>query len=315
LDIIFEHGGVYLDSDVRVCKSLADIADNCDFFVCSEDGQVLTNAVFGASAGHSALGVLIEDLLSSAPDWTLPPHVTTGPEFFARVLKWRQDINVLPRAAFYPYNWNEPIQPPHPAAYGTHHWAASWKTAQAKEAEAATKDFNPRRLLSRSFSRLGDRMSRSERVLRYLSKRIDGYSCSDLLVRRTVHGQSILLSGRDLSVAPEIYMNGYYELREEMFLKKILKGGDYFVDVGANVGIFALTRPRTGKCRVVAFSSGGPLHRKTHYGEHFGRRSEGAQCHSPSLPHPARGTSRSALWRINCQTQLTAEWRQVRPHL
>jgi FkbM family methyltransferase len=36
-------------------------------------------------------------------------------------------------------------------------------------------------------------------------------------------------------------MNGYYELREEMFLKRILKGGDYFVDVGANVGIFALT--------------------------------------------------------------------------
>jgi mannosyltransferase OCH1-like enzyme len=158
LEVIFEHGGVYLDSDFRICKSLADIADNCDFFVGSEDGQVLTNAVFGAKSGHPALGALIEDLLRTVPDWTLAPCITTGPQFFARVLKWRKDINVLPRAAFYLYNWNERIQLPHPAAYGTHHWAWSWKTAQAEETDPATKGFNPRRLLWRGISRLRDRI-------------------------------------------------------------------------------------------------------------------------------------------------------------
>jgi hypothetical protein len=131
---------------------------------------------------------------------------------------------------------------------------------------AATKGFSPRRLLSRGISRLKDRMHRNERVLRRFSRKIDGYSCSDVLVRRTVHGQSILLSGHDVSITPEIYMNGFYELREAMFLKTILMGGDYFVDVGANVGharsdgsrgswsvrAGVLLRAQSRRCRFVA---------------------------------------------------------------
>jgi FkbM family methyltransferase len=50
----------------------------------------------------------------------------------------------------------------------------------------------------------------------------------------------MIVNGADVSVSPHIVSKGYYELTEELFLKKILKGGDWTVDVGANIGVFSL---------------------------------------------------------------------------
>jgi FkbM family methyltransferase len=242
LDVIFKFGGVYLDSDVSVCRSLNPIADNCNFFVCSEDGNLATNAVFGASKGHDAVDALIGDLLSFPPDWSIPPNETTGPVFFARILKWRTDISVLPRATFYPFNWNESPIGPLPATYGVHQWAGSWGASKPFHVrlKESLRRLHPRVLSVRGIGCLERKVNASERMTRLLSKRIRGFNASEELVRRTIHGCSIVLSGRDVSITPALYMNGYYELREELFVRRCLQGGDYFVDVGANVGVFSL---------------------------------------------------------------------------
>jgi FkbM family methyltransferase len=246
LDAIFKYGGIYLDTDVRLIRSLDPIAQRFSFFVCSENGLVATNAVFGAAPGHPAVGDMIGRLLTSPPDWSIAPNITTGPVYFSRMLQWREDVTVLPRETFYPYNWNEEPRSPHPQTYGIHEWEGSWKDEKSKSAPllgAFAQKLRPRRILRGLYWRGRKLRETNEAVIRALPT-LSGYSVADTLVRQTVHGHRILLSGEDLSITPEIMTHGYYELREELFLKRALAGGDYFVDIGANVGIYSLVAAR-----------------------------------------------------------------------
>lgn len=241
LDVVNRYGGVYLDSDMRVLKPLDPIVEHCDFFVCSEDGIRATNAVFGAVPGHPAVAQMIKDLREFPPNWTVPPNYTTGPEFFARSLKWRTDITVLPRLAFYPYNWDEVPRAGHPHSYAVHQWAGSWKThRRGTGIRRAIGKLRPRRLVGRAFDRYQRFKRTNEWAIRLLAPVVYGYSSCEILMRQTVHGHGILLDGVDVSLTPEIYCNGYYELREELFVGRALKGGDVFIDVGANIGVFSL---------------------------------------------------------------------------
>lgn len=245
LEAVLNYGGIYLDSDVIMHKPLDDIAAHHDFFIASEDGLIPTNAAFGAVAGHPALARIIDDLNNSPPDWSLPPNVTTGPILFSRILKWRTDIAVLPRETFYPYNWNDKPCAPHPYTYGTHLWEGSWIRGWVKLVrkfgwQGHLKLLRLRR--ARGIAKECEKWIHSNEVVirLLLPRKARTYPVSEKLVRKTVHGPSIILSGKDLSVTPTIAHQGYYELREELFLKKVLRGGDYFVDVGANVGAFSL---------------------------------------------------------------------------
>ena len=48
LDIIFEEGGIYLDTDVELLKSLDTLLDKDCFLACELDGEVATGLGFGA---------------------------------------------------------------------------------------------------------------------------------------------------------------------------------------------------------------------------------------------------------------------------
>lgn len=245
IEAVLNHGGVYLDSDVIMHRPLDDVAACHDFFIASEDGIILTNAAFGAVAGHPALTKIVDDLDNSPPDWSLPPNVTTGPILFSRILKWRKDIAVLPRETFYPYNWNDKPCAPHPYTYGTHLWEGSWIRGWVKLVRKFGWQGHLKLLRLRKLRGIAKECEKwihsNELVIRLLlPRKTRTYPVSDKLIRKTVHGPSIILPGKDLSVTPKIAHQGYYELREELFVKKVLRGGDYFVDVGANVGAFSL---------------------------------------------------------------------------
>ncbi len=106
LEVVLLHGGFYLDSDIMLRKSL-DALRVYPFVIASEDGKVLTNAFFGAVPQSPVVQHLVETLDNHEIDWTLEPYLSTGPAFFARELKWRDDVTVLPRETFYPYNWHQ----------------------------------------------------------------------------------------------------------------------------------------------------------------------------------------------------------------
>ncbi len=239
--MVHRYGGIYVDSDLLLEKAL-DPLRGYDFFIASEDGIVLTNAIFGSIPRHPALRKLIDSIANDASfNWKLEPVHSTGPGFFSRELKWRRDITVLPRTTFYPYSWNEKKTEPHKHTYGVHLWEKSWAHVSARQPGSRQ---SIKRTLATAMVNAAGRVKRrllfNELGIRFFRRNDDTYNASGIVCSRTIHGFRILLSGADVSVTPEIAMNGYYELREELFVRTIVRGGDWVIDVGANVGIYTL---------------------------------------------------------------------------
>lgn len=248
LDVVYRDGGIYIDSDVRLIRRL-DCLCRLDNFFCSEDGYHLTNAVFGASKRDTAIRALIEDLLNVEPDWSEPANVATGPVFFRRILQWRTDVLLLPRETFYPYNYNEAPRQPQLTTLGIHEWACSWVPKPARPAviEAAAKRCRVvKRSLKPTVQRIAGKLvgmvaGEYDRQQRPAAK---SYPFGASLISRTNRGIFMSLPGEDLSITPEIALIGTYEESEMRFVEKRLRGGDFFVDVGCNVGAFTLHAAR-----------------------------------------------------------------------
>lgn len=251
LDALYTYGGVYLDSDMVLVKSLDELAAHYHFFIGTEDGWHLTNAQIAAAAQHPAIDAIITFLEENEPDWSLPPNETTGPVLFSRLLGWRPDVTVLPRETFYPYNWNEQtVRHPHRGSYAEHLWAHSWnEVTGGGDTEQRQPTINAkarvkhalRPMLAWSLSSFRRAKTAAESSLNKESPRTFAplaYGCDSEIVARTAHGHKIVLDGRDLSVAPDVVIRGYHEWPEESFVRRTLRGGDWFVDVGANVGVF-----------------------------------------------------------------------------
>lgn len=64
------------------------------------------------------------------------------------------------------------------------------------------------------------------------------FSSHELIVR-TAHGFNIAVDGNDIGVTPALIFDHCYELPEEKFVKQILRGGDWALNVGSNAGVFA----------------------------------------------------------------------------
>lgn len=241
LEVVLKHGGFYIDSDFIIHRSLEPLRIY-PFLIASEDGLALTQAFFAAAPNSPPLAHLIDKLDRNEPDWTLPPDVTTGPAFFARELKWRDDVTVLPRATLYPYNHDERARRDHLWTYATHLWDFSWGSV--------TGINKPLRPIVRYLRlRRKELQVRWTTNLRYLLARLrlglriggdQSFSASGTICAQTVHGLSIYLHGEDVSITPPIALKGTYEFREERFIQRVVDRGDWVIDVGANVGIMTL---------------------------------------------------------------------------
>lgn len=242
LDIVYEHGGVYLDSDVLLEKTLLPLMEADNFF-CSEDGSSLTNAVFAATKHNDLLDLLIRDLLDNEPDWRVAPNATTGPGFFSRLLRWQKTVNLLPRDSFYPYNWHERPIKPLPTGYGTHLWAGSWHDEgflrKARNATALAI-YRARKAMAGWFK--GPRFRRWRQAIAdvLLPPEPKSFAYGQDQIAVTSRGLLMSLPGSDLSITPEIALRNTYAEKEISFIERTLKGGDFAVDVGSNVGVFTL---------------------------------------------------------------------------
>lgn len=247
LDAVFNQGGVYIDSDFLLLRSLAELAERYDFFIASEDGYNLTNALFGATPHHPAVDSIVSFLEANEPDWAAPENITTGPLLFGRLLRWREDVNVLPRQTFYPYNWNEKKTEPHRLSYAEHLWAGSWIShTRPRESLLSPKKIKSlikcgmRPVISSAASTLRKATSLARPRNALPTYQNASYACVDEVIALTAHGQKIILDGHDLSITPDVMLRGTHEWPEEAFVRRTLRGGDWFVDVGANVGTFSI---------------------------------------------------------------------------
>ncbi len=248
LEAVASMGGVYLDSDIYLRRPLNFLLRLDNFVLSSEDGDRATNAFFGAPPQHSATCALIQHLLENEPNWQLPPNETTGPELFSSILHYRSDVTVLPRESFYPYNWNE-TRPQHfpPAMCGVHEWSRSWHTSDAKQGGGP-----------KNARRARDVLKESARPLQSIARRLvaaslplelrelphqqarPSYSVGGDVVTVTKNGIKMALPGADLSLTPSLVLSGEFERNDEQFVLSVVRGGDWIIDVGANVGLYTL---------------------------------------------------------------------------
>jgi mannosyltransferase OCH1-like enzyme len=131
LELVYTHGGVYIDSDFQCYRSFGHLL-GLEGFAGWEDEKVVPDAVFGARAGHPAIEQCIETATALVEMGKGPWD--TGPGVFTDVLPRRQDFILFPPAILYPYHYSQKKKASvakkyygdNPWTIGAHHWNASW---------------------------------------------------------------------------------------------------------------------------------------------------------------------------------------------
>lgn len=143
---VLKHGGIYLDTDFMLYKSLDSLLHHQCFYgfqtkVPSKDW--VANGAFGAVPGHWFVARALARLLSmrSLPGGLERP-TTFGPKLITRLLveeglktyspsgTYVRDIYLCPTEVFYPYAYGETFQPScmTPETLAVHFWSKSWET-------------------------------------------------------------------------------------------------------------------------------------------------------------------------------------------
>lgn len=147
-EIMYRHGGVYVDTDVEPLRPFDPLLKDPRPFAAWENDRLLCITVLGSPPQHPAF----DAVLSALPEHVRqnrgkPPNYETGPEFFTTVWRGRDDVRRLPPMAFYPVGWWEKHLlggPYPPESYAVHHWVSGWKDELAGRRTPATTHPNVR---------------------------------------------------------------------------------------------------------------------------------------------------------------------------
>lgn len=140
LQIVYEHGGVYLDTDVELKKSLDPLLDNRACFGFEDGKSVNTGLGFGAEKGHPILREMMDDYRDIAfvhPDGSLDqtPCPQRNTEAFLRH-GLRQDdsrqlldggVLILPSRYLCPIDNRTRRRTRSRDTISVHHYSASWQ--------------------------------------------------------------------------------------------------------------------------------------------------------------------------------------------
>lgn len=142
LRIIYEHGGIYLDTDVELLRPLDPLLESKAYFGIQKPGEVATGLGFGAEAGTELLRRLMagyEELEYFGTDGRMQakPCVDNDSAVFAELglraedtLQRLGDIVVYPVEYFNPKDFDtEELSHMTDNTYSIHHYHATWHTA------------------------------------------------------------------------------------------------------------------------------------------------------------------------------------------
>ena len=127
--VLYDHGGIYLDTDITIEKDLSPLLSD-SFFIGEEKEGLVAVGVFGCQKRHPLLKRMLEFYeteIFSSPLYTMPSIIT---EMLQR--HHYEDIKIYPRQYFYPFY---PFAPHYEKwtpqcvkkqTYTVHWWNASW---------------------------------------------------------------------------------------------------------------------------------------------------------------------------------------------
>jgi hypothetical protein len=124
LEILYRHGGVYLDTDLECLRPLDAVLEGQDFVgVCHKPGRI-TNTAIAAEAGHPLLERALEEVRPMEMYWTNASErlkEVAGPLLLDRLVKDFPDVKLLEPPVFFPSTPEE-----REGAIAVHHMARVW---------------------------------------------------------------------------------------------------------------------------------------------------------------------------------------------
>lgn len=153
LAVVYEQGGVYLDTDVEMVKPLDDLCGYEAFFGFELEDQMNTGHGFGASKGHETVNAMLQEYLRLTPgeEGDYPLIVCTRSNTNALVklgLKLngqRQTVagaEIFPIEYFNPYEYTTGIMRKTENTYSIHWCNMSWISPMGKLRYKLTKPFH-----------------------------------------------------------------------------------------------------------------------------------------------------------------------------
>lgn len=145
LDILYEYGGIYLDTDVMLLKSLNDLLYQEGFIGTEKWGNINSGGGCGFSAGNSMLKELIDyrDSFSFVrPDGSVNTETNGMYEtaFFSKhgfipdnSLQIINDITIYPSYVFHPYDYMSSEIRMKKSTISVHHFYGGWMSEDDKQ--------------------------------------------------------------------------------------------------------------------------------------------------------------------------------------
>lgn len=133
VEILYAHGGVYIDCDFEPAKNIEPLLDGVSAFAATEGFGIISGGIMGAVQGHPVFRSLIDGIpasIQNAPPGTWINGIT-GPNYRTPIFQRFPDVKVFDRELFYPFYMGEKHLAADwkirfPTAYAAHHWAGSW---------------------------------------------------------------------------------------------------------------------------------------------------------------------------------------------
>lgn len=139
---VYEHGGIYLDTDIKCLKSFNPLLDQACFFghcIKEKNSDWVNNAIFGATKKHWFIKNMINNISKlydraeaanlSSPRLLTSMLVDLGLSYYSEDIQCIKDISLYPIKYFYPYNWFEKYSKRFIVndTYTIHYWEKRWK--------------------------------------------------------------------------------------------------------------------------------------------------------------------------------------------
>ena len=282
-EIVLREGGMYVDTDFEPLRAFDDVLGDVTLLLGEEVPGKLNNALFAASPGHAFLRLVVNELPGSfryrSADQT---SERTGPGFLTRCYRrWRatadEPVRVLPRERLYPYSWEQKHlrDAPFPEALAVHHWALSWRPRRRKAVRVPDRrDVRSWLISSKQEARsllirgeaLADRVrsvgdSTSVPMARRRIKAVR--IAPDRLMVTTRHGFPVLVGDEPLKESATLIVRGTVDQPGVEFLRRRLRPGDTFVEVGPGLGLLSIAAGWLvgGAGRVRCYLTGDPAER------------------------------------------------------
>jgi mannosyltransferase OCH1-like enzyme len=120
LEVLYRHGGVYVDTDFECVRSLEPVIKDFEFFTANKWSKRVNNAFLGATPEHHILDRAIGE--ARPREFYGYDKWAAGPEFLDRIVSEYPEVKIFGPELFYPRTPRECRK-----AVAIHHQARSWK--------------------------------------------------------------------------------------------------------------------------------------------------------------------------------------------